>query len=247
MELAKIVHILEDIAPPELAQDFDSGKIGLVVDLQNEINKVAVALDATEYVLKRASEIGADILITHHTPLFKPITSIKEPLTEILSISLKNNISIYVMHTNYDQAEGGVNDTLAKKIGLKHVQKLDMACIGTVPQCSTSTFAKHVAKSLDTPVQYVGERDDIVRVMTVAGSGFKSDILELAKMNSVDLIVSGELKHDVVRTRGNIDMIDATHYATENPAMEQLSSRLKELIEIDIEYIEHDPFIQVTE
>ncbi|MDM7919585.1 MAG: Nif3-like dinuclear metal center hexameric protein, partial [Methanosarcina sp.] len=67
MKITKIVQILEEIAPPELADDFDKGRIGLILELKDEINRIAVALDANSYVLEKAAEIGADMLITHHT------------------------------------------------------------------------------------------------------------------------------------------------------------------------------------
>ncbi|AEH60544.1 protein of unknown function DUF34 [Methanosalsum zhilinae DSM 4017] len=247
MKLSEISHILEKIAPSELAEDFDHGKIGPVIDLGNEINKIAVSLDATDYVLKRAAEIEADLLIVHHTPIFTPITSIKEALAEKIRIALENEISIYVMHTNYDKAEGGVNDVLAKKLGLTHIEKLDMGRIGTIPRSSSISLAKHVSKCLDTPIQYVGEREDIKRVMTIAGSGFKEPYIQVAREKNVDAVISGELKHSVIREYEDMVLIDATHYATENPAMKELSSKLKEKIDIDIEFIDHNPFIRFTE
>ena len=42
MELEKVVEILEQIAPLELADDFDVGKIGLILGLENDIKKIAV-------------------------------------------------------------------------------------------------------------------------------------------------------------------------------------------------------------
>ncbi|RPJ71329.1 MAG: Nif3-like dinuclear metal center hexameric protein, partial [Alphaproteobacteria bacterium] len=73
MELVKIVDILEEIAPPELADDFDEGRIGLILDLENSVEKIAVALDANSYVLKKAADMRADLLITHHTLIFHPV------------------------------------------------------------------------------------------------------------------------------------------------------------------------------
>jgi len=80
MELKKIVEILEEIAPPELAEDFDEGRIGLILNLENDVKKIAVALDANTYVLGKAAEIGADLLITHHTLIFRPVNIISKPL-----------------------------------------------------------------------------------------------------------------------------------------------------------------------
>ncbi len=245
MKISTILPVLEQIAPLELAEDFDEGKIGAILNLDNNIEKIAVALDPTDYVLNRAADIGADMLITHHTLIFHPITIVTKPLADSLKIALDNNISLYSMHTNYDKVQGGVNDVLADKLGLVNVVELELGRIGEVPTCSTDSFAKHVSKSLDTHVQYVGDRDDISRVMVIGGSGFRPGYLDIARENKVDAFVSGELKHDVIRARGDISLIDATHYATENPAMEHLCKRLLDMLDVDVEFIDHDPFINV--
>ena len=79
---------------------------------------------------------------------------------------------------------------------------------------------------------------NIRRVMVIGGSGFRSEFLEIARANKVDAFVSSELKHEVLRTYGDLCLIDATHYATENPGMEALCSRLRELPGIEVEFIE---------
>ncbi|MBN2488924.1 MAG: Nif3-like dinuclear metal center hexameric protein [Methanosarcinaceae archaeon] len=245
MNLSTIVPLLEKIAPPELAEEFDIGRIGTILDLDNDIQRIAVALDPTDHVLKRASDMGADLLITHHTLIFNPLTSVPRSLASSLKIALDSDISLYTMHTNYDRATGGVNDVLASRLGLVNITNLETGRIGEILPCSTDLFAKHVSKCLDTHVQYVGDNGSITRVMVVGGSGFKSEYLDIACENDVDAFVSGELRHDAIRARGNISLIDATHYATENPAMENLSRRLSEMLDIDVDFIDHDPLIKV--
>lgn len=246
MNLSEIVRKLEVIAPPELAEEFDEGRIGLTLDLKNEVNRIAVALDPTEYTLKRAADIGADLLITHHTLLFHSINSISCKLATHLKIALDNNISLYAMHTNYDRAEGGVNDILAEKLGLKNIEKLDMGCIGEMDPVSRDVFINHVCKSLNTHVQYVGEKEMIAKVMVFGGSGFKGPFLDIANSMKVDAYVSSELKHDVIRNFTDMLLVDATHYATENPAMQALATRLENDLGIDTEFIDHNPLIRTS-
>lgn len=238
MKLTKIVQVLENIAPPELADDFDKGRIGLILGLEEEVSRIAVALDANSYVLKKAAEIGADLLITHHTLIFHPVNIISKPLAASLKIALENGISLYSMHTNYDRAEGGVNDILAARLGLKNVRTLELGRIGEIEICSSAELAAHVSNCLQTPVTYAGEKKEIIKVMVVGGSGFRDEFLEVARRNGVDAFISSELKHDILRTYEDICLIDATHYATENPGMEALCFRLRELLGIDVEFID---------
>lgn len=237
MELVNIVKILEEIAPPELADDFDEGRIGLILGLENNVERIAVALDANSYVLKKAAEMRADLLITHHTLIFHPINKISKTLAESLRIALENGISLYSMHTNYDRAEGGINDVLAVRLGLRNIEAAEIGRIGEIEPCSSAELAARVSECLQTPVMYAGEREDIKRVMVIGGSGFRSEFLEIARENKIDAFVSSELKHEFLRAYGDVCLIDATHYATENPGMEALCSRLRELPGIAVEFI----------
>lgn len=238
MKLTKIVQVLEEIAPPELADDFDKGRIGLILGLKDEVNRIAVALDANSYVLKKAEEMGADMLITHHTLIFHPVNIISKSLADSLKIALENGISLYSMHTNYDRAEGGINDVLAYTLGLKNVRTLEIGRIGEIETCSSSELAAHVSDCLHTPVLYAGEKQDIRKVMVVGGSGFREEFLEIARENGVNAFISSELKHDILRAHEDLCLIDATHYATENPGMEALCPRLRTLLGVEVEFID---------
>ncbi len=240
MNLREIVPLLESIALPELAEEFDTGRIGLVLDRAADIQKIAVALDPTDFVLKEAARLGANLLITHHTLLFDPVNLISKRLSDTLKIAIDNDISIYTMHTNYDKAEGGVNDVLAGILGLSDIIKLDFGRIGKVKPCSAAEFASLIAEKLDTHVQYLGN-GRIKKVMVVGGSGFRREYIDIALEHGADALLSGELRHDATRYAGELCLFDATHYATEAPAMKRLCERLP----IESVFIEDKPAVKV--
>ncbi len=242
MRLSEIITLLEDIAPPELAYESDRDRIGLVLDRGGNVNKVAVALDVTDYVLEEAARAGADLLITHHTPIYHPIHRISKNLSDSLKIALESEISIYAMHTNYDRAEGGVNDVLADILELQDVEELEPGRIGRIDPQMTSTFAEFVAQKLNVSVRWVGERE-IETVMVIGGSGLNGEFVRTAINGGADAIVSGEMRHDAIRSAQNLALIDATHYATENPAMQRLCDRLP----VESVFIEHAPDVQVVD
>ncbi|WP_319507903.1 Nif3-like dinuclear metal center hexameric protein [uncultured Methanolobus sp.] len=244
MQLKDIIPILEEVAPPELAEDFDIGRIGLTLDLQNDVRKIAIALDPTEYVLNRAAKIGADLLITHHTLIFHAINCIDKKLADSLRIALDNNISLYSMHTNFDKAKGGINDALANRLGLSDIQETPVGRIGTIIPCSTETFVNLVSKSLNTHIQYTGNKEEIRKVMVFGGSGFRSEYIEIAREYGADAYVSSEMKHDIIRSFSDMLLVDATHYATENPGMQDICPVLADKLKIDVEFIDHDPLIR---
>ena len=247
MKQTDLIRLLEQIAPPEIANDFDSGRIGLIIDLLYEknrnIQKIAVSLDVTEDVLLKATAFGADLLICHHTPLFHPITKIPESLSKKLRIIFDNNISVYAMHTNYDNADGGINTVLADIFNLKDRVKTDFGIIGTIEPIAADDFAKSVSEKLNAPLTYAGS-NTIQKIMICGGSCLNRHALLIAQEHQVDAFLSSEMKHsDVLRERGEMTVIDAGHYATENPGMKVLAGRLKKEIgdKADVLFIDDDP------
>jgi putative NIF3 family GTP cyclohydrolase 1 type 2 len=152
-------------------------------------------------------------------------------------------MTLYSMHTNYDRAPGGVNDTLAGLLGMSSVVSIDLSCAGVVQKQSLSSFAATAAKALNTNVEVVGNPDKEIRtVVTSAGSGFR-EALTTAKRLNADALLSSELKHDVIRDRGDIALISAHHYFTEAPAMKKLADRLNKTL--PAEFIDDPPEIRV--
>lgn len=146
------------------------------------------------------------------------------------------------MHTNYDRAEGGVNDVLAEVLELQDVEELEPGRIGRIDHQMTSTFAEFVAQKLNVSVRWIGERE-IETVMVIGGSGLNGEFVKTAIDGGADALVSGEMRHDAIRSAQNLALIDATHYATENPAMQRLCDRLP----VESVFIEHAPDVQVVD
>jgi len=224
MDLDSLIATLEAIAPPEFAEPIDEGRNGLIVRGRDEVISIAVALDPTASVIQNAVDAKADILITHHALIWDPITKIPFSIQKQLTLILEHGLSFYVLHTNYDAAPGGVNDVLAKHIGLRNIEPFGIGRIGTIDPISTFDFVKHVAQKLDTHVQFTGE-DVVERIAAIGGSGF--DATEDAIAVGADALLSAELKHSAIRAaEGRLSLVDATHYATEAPAMQMLAQRL---------------------
>ena len=247
MKQTELIQLLEQIAPPKTAESFDEGRIGMIIDLlytkNREISKIAVALDVTAAVLEQAAAFKADILICHHTPLFHPILIISETLAKRMKIIFDNNISIYAMHTNYDRAEGGINTVLADIFGLKDRFMTDFGIIGMIEPTPAGVFAKNVSDKLNAPLVYAGS-NVIRKVMICGGSCLNRHAMEIAREHKVDAFLSSEMKHsDVLRERGDMTVIDAGHYATENPGMKVLAEKLgRELSgQADVLFIDDDP------
>ena len=221
MDIERFIAALEQVAPPELAEEYDAGRIGLVVEGREEIGTVCCALDATQKVVDAAARAGADMLVVHHTPLWSPVTAIRGPTSRLLRTLLAADMNLYVMHTNFDHAEGGVNDVLAARLGFTGVERM---AAGLVGDCSLD--AREIACLLPGGgIRVYGEVGTIRRLAVVGGSGFDPDLILEAAGLGAEAFLSAELKHSVARA-SPIPCLESTHYALEAPAMEALASRM---------------------
>ena len=120
-----IMSLLEEFAPKHLAEEGDN--IGLHTgDPAQPVRTVFLALDLTMAALEEALAAGADMVIVHHTPFFKPVKNLRTDLPggRLISMIVQRGIALYTAHTNLDSVPGGVNDILARALDLQDVKIL---------------------------------------------------------------------------------------------------------------------------
>jgi len=123
--IGDIIKAMEIIAPTWLAEEWDN--VGLQVGQKNwTVRTVWVALDPTPQVVGDAIRNGVDLLITHHPLIFHPLKSIQPDTPEgsIIQTALQAQMAIFSAHTNFDNANDGLNDALARRIGLDDLKVL---------------------------------------------------------------------------------------------------------------------------
>lgn len=149
---------LEAWAPKTFAYDWDN--VGLQVgSISDKTEAVLVTLDVNDAVVDEAIRLGANVIVSHHPMLFKPLKTIdfNTPKGKLVRKLIKHDITVYASHTNLDIAEGGVNDLLAEKIGIENVQP--MVVTHEEPLYKLAVF---------TPVDHVNE---VVDALSEAGAG----------------------------------------------------------------------------
>ncbi|MFC5703640.1 Nif3-like dinuclear metal center hexameric protein [Cohnella faecalis] len=115
-----VVQLMEKLAPKHYAVQDD--KIGLQVGtLRKEIKKVLIALDVTPEVVDEASALGCELIIAHHAVIYRPLAHLRTdtPAGALASALLRNDIAVYISHTNLDTADGGMNDWMAEALELE--------------------------------------------------------------------------------------------------------------------------------
>jgi dinuclear metal center YbgI/SA1388 family protein len=127
-KIKEITDYIEKIAPLCAAESYDN--TGLIIDTGiNKAEKIYICLDIKEGTVEEAVKEKADLIISHHPILFKSINrlSVNEREGRIISELIKNNISLYSAHTNFDSAEKGLNYYIAKKLGIKKLHNFKKA------------------------------------------------------------------------------------------------------------------------
>lgn len=225
MTVQDIFDFFDEKAPFASAEEWDNPGL-LVGDPHRGVDRVLVALDATVGAVDAAAALGAQLIITHHPVIFAPLKRL-----ESKSIPYRlahEGIALIAAHTNLDKAAGGVNDTLAERLGLENVTTAEdgFTRIGVLPDTMTARdFAAHAARVLDTPVRYAG--DTPVTTVAVCGGG-GGDFID-GCVGLADAYVTGEVKHhEWLAAADRINVVEAGHYATEVPVVDTLAGWLEE-------------------
>ena len=120
---------LYDWAPRSLAAEWDN--VGLLVgDPAQEVKKILVALDITQEVAEEAVESGAQMLVSHHPVMncaWHEVQTLRadDAQGRLLRYLVRHDLAACCMHTNLDAADGGVNDCLARALGLSGLSMLN--------------------------------------------------------------------------------------------------------------------------
>ncbi|QIK16816.1 Nif3-like dinuclear metal center hexameric protein [Blattabacterium sp. DPU] len=120
-----IAKVLENIAPTEYAESYDN--VGLIVgSFCKKVRNVLVTLDISEEVLYESIKKKCDLIISFHPIIFKSIKSItgKTFSEKVIIHALKNNISIYVIHTNLDVVWEGTSSYISKLLRINREKVL---------------------------------------------------------------------------------------------------------------------------
>lgn len=251
--VSDIVQVMEVIAPTHLAEEWDN--VGLQIGNHNwPVKTLAVALDASMQTIEESHNKNADMLITHHPLLFRPLTAIHfhTPIGSIIQRAFQYKMAIFAAHTNLDKTEDGLNDLFARRIGLQNLKVLQIprasenskqtvnpplglervqgiGRIGDVKRAiELQNLAANIKKELNLQkVKFAGKPDLVITKAAVCtGSG--SDLLKSFYACGAQVYISGDLKYHDARDieAAGLGIIDIGHFASEHIVVAELVKRL---------------------
>lgn len=128
IKLNQIIQTIEALAPEKLAEDWDN--VGLQVgSRQQSINRILLTLDITAEVVTEAVMKKVDLIVAHHPFIFNGLKTLSTDWEkgQIIAQLIKNEVAVYVAHTNLDKAAKGLNHYLAEKMGLDNIKTLELS------------------------------------------------------------------------------------------------------------------------
>ena len=266
IRVADMVALMEKIAPAFLAESWDN--CGLQVgDPKWPVKKVWVALDPLLSVIDAAAEQLVDLVITHHPLIFKPLRTIDldTPEGKTIAAALKGRTAIFSAHTNLDSARDGINDELARRIGLDGLAPLvpadppasatDLMGMGRIgrlnPPLTVGALAQKIKQQLGlAKVKIAGRGDRMIgKVAVCSGSG--GSLLGNFLDSDAEAFVTGDSRYHDARTVEEADraLIDIGHFGSEHIMIDMLcrllSGEAAEAgwdVRIEACKLEQDPF-----
>lgn len=158
MTIRDVIEALDRIAPFALAEPGDN--VGLLLgDPAAACARVLVALELDEAVLRRARSVHAQLVVTHHPPIYQPLARItaEDRVGSLVLQAAEARVALAAAHTNYDMAPGGVSHVLAELLGLRD----------TVP-LARSERSRQAKIVVFTPA---ADLDAVLRALDASGAG----------------------------------------------------------------------------
>ncbi len=155
MLVKDVINFLDSYAPLKYSEDFDN--TGLIVGDKNaNVNGIIICLDSTKEVVQEAIESNSNLIISFHPIIFNGIKQLSPGnyVNDSIILALKNNISIFTIHTALDNSNMGVSMKLCEVLGISN-KKVLIPKSKTIKKLTTY-IPKSNAKSLKNKLFGVG-------------------------------------------------------------------------------------------
>lgn len=208
MKIKEVICALERFAPLPLQEDWDNAGLQLGLT-ETEASGALLCLDVNERIVDEAISKGCNLIVSHHPLLFRGLKTISDAdyVQRTVMKAIRAGIAVVSMHTNMDNARGGVNFKMAEKMGLTDVEffapkggggDAGSGVIGSLPQAlAADDFVIGVKKQFDVECAMCNEllRRPIRRVAICGGAG--DFLLGEAIKAGADAFVTGEMHYHV--------------------------------------------------
>jgi dinuclear metal center YbgI/SA1388 family protein len=248
VSLGSVIDRLELLWPVAGAEEWDAP--GLVVgDLDASVSHIRLVVDAVPDTISEAADARADLVISHHPLLLKPVHSVAEDKYKgrVVSALIRHNIALLTAHTNADVVPTGTSQVLADALGLSarevivptHTPGHGFGQVGILKKPTSlydlATILGATLPRTASGIRVSGQADSLVtRVAVCAGAG--DSLLTHPLVTTSDVYITSDLRHhpasevQAQRTGGlGPALIDISHFAAEWLWVESAATELQEI------------------
>ncbi len=207
-----------------------------VGDTGRDIQSVLLTTDVTPDVVNEAIMCGCQLIVSHHPLLFHGLKQVcgQTPQACVVEQAIRHNIAIYSAHTSLDSVAGGINTTLADKLGITDYHFLTESGLGVIGQLPESVsfldFIEQIyAKLQCTYVRYTRPAKPMIQTIALCG-GSGAEFIDEAINQGADVYLTADCKyHEFQQADGQIGLIDIDHWISERHARDIFRNILEPL------------------
>lgn len=246
MQLIEIIKTIEKIAPSALAAAWDNTGMQ-VAGRRQTVHSLAVSLDPTPAAVRRAAEMRAELLVTHHPLLLAPrLPSVPDAFHETLGLLFQADMALYAAHTSLDAVMDGPAGWLARELGLRecrvlepvpgaHDSLLGFGLVGDSPAppaladllALLGRYMDAGAARLAGPLQATA-LSRLRRIAYCPGSG--ASLMRAAAEARADIFITGDVKHHDALD-APLPLLDVGHH----PLEEEMTRRFAALLDTELQ------------
>lgn len=245
MQLAELTSYLDEYLRIHDVPDYGGALNGLQVESAGGVERIAVAVDATQATIDIAARSGADLLLVHHGLFWdgnQPLTGRRYRRIRAL---LTAEMAVYSAHLPLDvHPEVGNNAVLARELGVAiegtfgEYKGSAVGVWGSL-ELRREALAARLDSVLGTRVQMIpGGPERIRRVGIITGGA--GDQVRAARAVGLDAFITGEGAHHNYfdAEEGGVNLFFGGHYATEVWGVRALGEHLQRRFDLPWTFID---------
>ena len=203
VKIQQVLSALERFAPLPLQESYDNA--GLQIGLtEAEVSGALLCLDVTEKIIDEAVAKGCNLVVSHHPLLFRGLKQVSDlnDVQRTVRKAIKNDVCVISMHTNLDNARGGVNYKMAEKLGAKVLNSAEEEKQGLVlaelaQPMAAADFIAMVKERFGVKCAMCNEiLERPVKTVAICG-GAGDFMLDEAIAQKADAFITGEMHYHV--------------------------------------------------
>ena len=235
VDVQDLVRYLDDYLRVAEVPDSRNALNGLQVEGPGSVQRLAVAVDASEESIRAAVEAEADLLLVHHGLFWDGNLPLTGRRYRRIAPLIRAGVALYSAHIPLDAHEKvGNNIVLARELGIDvagrfaEYKGLELGVWGRV-DVDRNEFAAVLEKVLGRTVQMIpGGEDRLRKVGVLTGGG--GSFIEQAVDFGLDALVTGEGSHHTYfdAVENSLTLYYGGHYATETWGVRAIAEHLEE-------------------